>query len=98
MDLAFSVNHVPIRLTDERWAHIINSRDELAGYFDDCLLTIENPDFILAGQHGSLKAVKGYGRNRYLVVVYKEISRADGFIITAYFVRTINRRRIVWRR
>jgi hypothetical protein len=63
-----------------------------------CLQVIEQPDLILAGQYGSLKAVKSYGRNRYLVVVYREIDAEDGFVITAYFVRKINRRDIIWRR
>jgi hypothetical protein len=97
MDIAYSVNGVPIRLTDERWSHIVNSHDEMAGYADDCLQVIETPDLILAGTHGSLKAVKGYGRNRYLVVIYREASTTDGFVVTAYFTRTINRRKTVWR-
>jgi hypothetical protein len=98
MDSAVSVHGVPIRLTDERWTHIVNNHDELAGYYDDCLRVVEEPDLVLAGLHGSLKAVKGYGRNRYLVVLYREVSAEDGFVITAYFVRRIDRRRIVWRR
>lgn len=97
MDIATSVNGVPIRLTDERWSHIVNARDDIAGYYDDCLRVVEEPDLILAGYRGSLKAVKGFGRNRYLVVVYRELSQEDGFIITAYFVSRINRRKTVWR-
>lgn len=65
MDTVRSVNGVPIRLTDERWGHIVNSHDEMAGYYDDCLQTIEEPDLIVAGVRGSLKAVRGYGKNRY---------------------------------
>lgn len=98
MDIAYSVNQVPIRFTDERWSHIVNARDELAGYYDDCLRVIEAPDVIMKGYAGSLKAVKAYGRNRYLVVVYREVSREDGFIITAYFVRKLQRRNVIWRR
>ncbi len=98
MDIAFWVNQVPIRLTEERWHHMVNSHDELAGYYDDCLHVIEEPDLVLAGTRGSLKAIKGYGRNRYLVVVYREVSAEDGFVITAYFVRRIKRRDVVWRR
>jgi hypothetical protein len=98
MDIAVSVNGVPIRLTEERWTHIVNNHDELAGYYDDCLRVIEEPDLVLAGRQGSLKAVKGYGRNRYLVVLYREASAEDGFIITAYFVSSIKRKRILWRR
>jgi hypothetical protein len=98
MDIASSVNRVPIRLTDERWSHIVNNHDEMAGYYDDCLAVVENPDLVLAGTGGSLHAVKAYGRRRYLVVVYRELSAADGFVITAYFVRKINRRRVQWQR
>ena len=32
-----SVNGVPIRLTDERWLHIIEARDELADRSQDVL-------------------------------------------------------------
>jgi hypothetical protein len=98
MDIAYSINHVPIRLTDERWNHIVNSHDDMAGYYDDCLRVIEEPDLVLAGYGGSLKAVKGYGRKRYLVVLYKEVSSDDGFVITAYFVQKLKRRNILWPR
>ena len=55
MDIAHSVNRVPIRLTAERWSHIVNSHDEMAGYYDDCLEAIEEPDLVLPGTRGSLK-------------------------------------------
>lgn len=97
MDVVNSVHGVPIRLTAERWQHIVDAHDEMAGYYDDCLQAVERPDLVLSGTGGSLKAVKGYGRNRYMVVVYRELSRTDGFVITAYFTRTINRRQTVWR-
>jgi hypothetical protein len=98
MAVARSVNGVPIRMTDERWRHIVDAHDELAGYYDDCLQVVETPDVVLAGHGGSLKAVKGYRRKRYLVVIYRELSRLDGFVITAYFTRKIDRRKVVWRR
>jgi len=98
MEVARSKNNVPIRLTDERWDHITSARDDLAGYYEDCLRVIEDPDLILPGYAGTLRAVKGYGRKRYLVVVYKEIDEEDGFVITAYFVQKIDRRKAIWRR
>jgi hypothetical protein len=64
MDIAYSVNNVPIRLTDERWTHIVNHHDEMAGYEEDVLSVIEEPDLVLKGDRGSLRAVKGYGRKR----------------------------------
>jgi hypothetical protein len=98
MEIAHSVNGVPIRLTDERWAHIIHDHDDLEGYMDDCLHVVETPELILAGYGGSLKAVRSYGRRRYLVVVYREVSRDDGFVMTAYFVSKISKRNVVWPR
>jgi hypothetical protein len=49
MDVAFSRSSVPIRLTDERWFHIVENHDDLAGYYDEVLETIENPETILQG-------------------------------------------------
>jgi hypothetical protein len=96
-DIAYSVNGVPIRLTEERWRHIVMVRDDLRGRREDVLMVVEDPDFVLRGYGGALLAVKGYGRGRYLVVVYKELSSHDGFIITAYFTSR-PKGAIVWRR
>lgn len=97
MEIAYSVNGVPIRMTEERWEHITETHEEMLEYHDDCLHVIENPDLVLSGRNGSLRAVKGYGRNRFLAVTYRELSKEDGFIITAFFVRHIDRKDIVWR-
>jgi hypothetical protein len=98
MDIAFSRNGVPIRLTDERWFHIVENHDDLAGYSDEVLETIEDPDLILRGYGGALIAVKVLGRRKYLAVIYKELSRKDGFVITAYFTSQISRRLIRWQK
>jgi len=34
MDTVKSKNNIPIRLTEERWFHIIENHDDLAGYYD----------------------------------------------------------------
>lgn len=97
MDIAYSINNIPIRLTREKWIHITENHDDLAGYYDDVLDTIENPDLVIQGYGGALIAVKGMGRNRYLGVIYKEfIARKDGFVISAYFTSKIDRRKILW--
>jgi uncharacterized protein YuzE len=46
MDIALSVEGVPSRLTAERWFHIVENHDDMAGYYDDILETVENPDGI----------------------------------------------------
>jgi len=97
MDVALSVEGVPIRLTTERWFHIVENHDDMAGYYDDVLEIIENPDLVLRGYGGSLIATRGYGRGRYLAVIYRQ-SAEDGFVITAYFTSKIDRKKAVWRR
>ena len=77
------MNGVPIRLTEERWFHIVESHNDLAGHYDDVLNTIEHPDFVLKGYKGALIAIKGIAKRRYLAVVYKELKRNDGFVLSA---------------
>ena len=96
MESALSLNGVVVRLTAERWWHIVENHDELAGYADDVLETIENPQLILRGHAGSLVAVRNYGRNRYLMVVYREVSADDGFVVTAFFTQRVDRNKALW--
>ena len=96
MDIAYSVNGVPIRLTYERWFHITENHDDLASYYFQVLEAIEKPDFIVRGNRGTLKATKNIGKNKWLVVVYREISTKDGFIITAYFLDERAKGDVIW--
>ena len=98
MDVANSVNGVPIRLTEERWFHIVENHNDLAGHYDDVLNIIENPDFVLRGYKGALIAMKGIAKRRYLAVVYRELKRNDGFVLSAYIASKIKRRLIIWRK
>jgi hypothetical protein len=45
----YSKNGVPIRLTDERWAHITEEHSELAGLRSELIETVANPAEICAG-------------------------------------------------
>jgi hypothetical protein len=98
MDVAVSKNDVPIRLTYERWYHIVENHDEMASYYHDVLETIERPEFVVRGNHGTLKASRSFGKRRWLVVIYREVSKKDGFVITAYLLDTKPTGKIVWRR
>jgi len=100
VEKATSINGVPIRLTDERWVHIIENHDDLAGYYDEVLDVIEYPDYIIKGYDVTLVALRHVDKNKFLAVVYKEVSNSDGFIITAYFTSKIKLERevIVWKR
>lgn len=98
MEIVKSMHGIPIRLTDERWVHIVENHDDLAGYYDEVLNTVEYPDYVIKGYKQALIALKKSGENRFLSVVYKETCKDDGFIITAYFTSKIKLERevIVW--
>lgn len=98
MEKAYSVNNVPVRLTYERWYHIIENHDDLASYFHDVLETVENPEFVMQGNQGTLKAARNIGKRKWLVVIYKELSKEDGFIITSYFLSDKPKGKIIWKR
>jgi hypothetical protein len=93
-----SVYGVPIRLTDERWAHITEEHSEMAGLRLDVLETVARPQRVLAGGADELLAIREIDVGKYLVAVYRELN-GDGFIITAFLTRRIsslNRRLQVW--
>lgn len=99
--ISSSRNKIPIRLTKERWVHIISSHKEITTSDKSKVMdAIKNPDFILKGDVGEFLAVKKtLGKNLWLVVVYKEINRKDGFVLTAYLTtdsRWLFRRKILW--
>ena len=96
---ALSKNGVLIRLPDERWIHLTEGHSEMAGYYSEVLETLEDPDAIYEGGSGELLAAKEIQTDKYIVVVYKEISEKDGFVITAFLSsrrKQLERRRMVW--
>src|SRR5882762_7740208 len=98
LGLAHSINGVPIRLTDERWEHILYRRPEMASFNETLLDAVGDPEYILRGYKGTLIAVVHLGQRSYLNVVYRELSQADGFIITARIEQLLDKSRIIWRR
>jgi hypothetical protein len=97
-DIILSVHRTPIRLTDERWAHITEEHCELAGFRLEVLETVAKPDRILAGGEGELLAVRELFPGKHLVAVYRELAD-DGFIITAFItskIKALQRRKQLW--
>jgi hypothetical protein len=100
-ETVLSKNNTSIRLTDERWAHITEEHCELAGMRLEILETVAEPKQILAGNQNELLAVRKIEAGKYLVVVYRELNKQDGFIITAFITRrvqSLKRRKQVWPR
>lgn len=100
MDVTKSKNGVLIRLTAERWLHIIENHDDVAGYYEDVLDTVEEPDYVIRGYRGALVALKESARGKFLAVVYREASPQDGFVVTAYFTRKLRLKEevILWQK
>lgn len=100
-NVTYSVNNVPIRLTEERWIHIVENHDDMAGYYFDVLETVANPTWILEGDEDELWAVKLPSVRKAMLVIYKESrEQDDGFIITAFFttkIKKLLRRKVIWR-
>lgn len=88
-----SVNRVPIRLSEERWGHILKGHGDLGGFQVEVLLTVSRPEVVYRppfGRRPQFAAVrrfdrlKAFGLAENLVVHYREVSVDDGFILTAY--------------
>lgn len=101
MEVILSINKILIRLTSERWVHIVENHDDLASKFHDVLETVGEPDLVLEGKAGELLAVRRAGALS-LIVAYREISATDGFVITAFQTSKINDllkiKNTVWRK
>ncbi len=103
MLIIHSRNSVPIRLTEERWRHIVRRHPEMGHQRERVLETLVEPDIIQQGDFGELLAIRFYSEtpltSKFLVVVFREINLHDGFILTAYLTsRPLARRLILWKR
>ena len=98
MNIVKSKNEIPIRLTEERWFHIIEEHNELAGYYYEVLETIANPQVIYKGKSGECIALRPIGENKFISAIYRESER-DGFVITAFItskLKQFQRRIKLW--
>lgn len=103
MIIVKSKNNVSLRLTKERWNHIVLRHPEMDGQKEQVLETVTKPDMIQQGDFGELIAIRFYNKtpltSKHLVVIYKEVIDTDGFIVTAYYAtKPSERRKIVWKR
>ena len=99
MEVAHSKNGVPIRLTQERWFHITEEHSEMAGHFFEVLEAVEAPEAIYEGRWEELIATREVEPGKHLIVIYKELSKSDGFVITAFLttkLKQIERRKRLW--
>ncbi len=99
-----SVQGHHVRLTEERWTHIVEAHDYMAGNMDKTRETLEEPDLVVQGDAGASMALRLYPETnitrKTLVVIYRD--EADGFVITAFLTsradKVIRGRRKLWQR
>lgn len=99
METVPSKNNVPIRLTQERWLHITEEHCEMAGHYFQVLECIEEPEEIYEGRSDEFIAIRSVDSGKYIVVIYKETDKKDGFIITAFLTKRkkqFKRRKKLW--
>lgn len=107
--IAMSNNNVPIRLSVERWYHIIEFHRELEGFLPEILLTVADPDSLYHSPSGvkpnfaALKVLNRLveaGLAGNLVVHYREVSPSNWFILTAFVMSSdrLKRRFKSWRK
>ena len=101
--MVLSQNGIPIRLSQTQWQHILIGDPEIETLRVEILDTVTSPDQIQSGDSGELLATRFYAltplTSKHLVVVYRELSLHDGFILTAYLTRKpSNKRKILWKR
>ena len=103
MLIVHSRNGVPVRLTEERWRHVVCRHPEMDNQRERVLETLAEPDMIQQGDFGEMLAVRFYPETpltrKFLVVAYREVSSEDGFILTAYLTNRPSARRVtIWKR
>ena len=87
MQIVKSVAGVPIRLTPERTEHIERRHPEMSGESDRILETLSSPDYVQAGDSGTLIAVRHYPQTplteKHCCVVYRELTEEERSRLTA---------------
>jgi len=92
-----------IRLSKKVLEHIVSRHPEVEPHTQKIMETVQNPDLIIRGSRGELKALKFYSAlhigPKYLVVIYRQL-RKEKVIITAYFTSNVARIKgeIKWRK
>jgi len=99
-----SKNGKEIKLSEERWYHIVESHDYMAGNQETIFETLESPDAIVEGKKGELIALKYYPQTsiseKHAVIIYKEQEK-DGFVITAFMTskpESIIQKGAIWKK
>ena len=93
----------PVRLTDERLAHLSSSHPEMRNQLRKILQTLKNPDRVMRSRTNiTVRLFYRFYKTtpvgaKHLCVVVKTLVN-DYFVITAYFTDVIKRGDFLWTR
>jgi len=92
-----------IRFSKRVLHHIVTRHPEAKAHTHKIVETVQNPDMLVKGARGELKALRFYPDlhigPKHLVVVYRELHK-EKVIITAYFTSNVAKVKgeITWRK
>jgi hypothetical protein len=92
-----------MKLSDRVLEHISKRHPEVALYTAEIVETTQDPDLIIRGSRGELKALKFYTElhigPKYLVVIYRKVHE-EKVIITAYLTSNPAKVKgdVIWRK
>jgi len=99
MDFAVSVNKHKVRLTNERWKHITEGHQEMAGYYFEILETVSNPDYIYEGLLLELLAVQLVSLDKYMVVIIENQKVLTDLLLLLSFttkLSNLKNKKLIW--
>ena len=82
-----------IRLTMERWNHIISAHPELADKQNVIESTLHRPEQEYRGPKGEIAAFKNLQNELNIVVYYRPVNNRDAFVLTAHIITSRRARR-----
>ncbi len=86
-----------VKLTHERYLHIILRHPEILDKENEIKEALENPDFIKESKHDNTVLLFYKSSNKeYIVVVVKRVEKA--FVLTAYATDFIKEGDMIWKR
>ncbi|WP_111670027.1 hypothetical protein [Algoriphagus litoralis] len=103
MRIVYSFDKIPIRIPTERWEHVILGHPEMIDFEIEVFETLSNPDVVFEGNNLEKIAVKDYLINlgKIIVVVYKELNKEDGFLVTSFLTSKMSRlekKKMIWKK
>lgn len=91
-----------IRLTDERLQHVIIDHPELLKPIDKIEETLMFPSIVIKSEDDPYvwlyyRPYKVFPRQKSFLLVIVKISNGEGFVITAFYVKNLQKGEVVWK-